>query len=64
MVTNMENYKKVEVLKNFEEPDNDVVKCSQHGKLHGYVHYAKKQLESRRCVTISGTVSWYNSIIP
>eukprot|EP00116_Pleurobrachia_bachei_P017910 sb/3478172/ len=50
----MEHYEKTTVTKNYVEPDNEVVKCSQHGRLHGFVHFAKKQLKSNRAVTISG----------
>ena len=50
----MENYEKKEVVKNFAELDSDVVKCGQHGKLHGYVHFSKKQLKEKQTVTISG----------
>ena len=54
MKAEMENYEKKEVIKNFNAADKDVVKCSQHGKLHGFVHFAKKQLNEKRTVTISG----------
>jgi hypothetical protein len=54
MNSEMENYEKKEVIKNFKVADKDVVKCSQHGKLHGFVHFSKKQLNEKRTVTISG----------
>ena len=54
MTIEMENYEKKEVIKNFKVADKDIVKCSQHGKLHGFVHFSKKQLNEKRTVTISG----------
>ena len=56
MTIDMENYEKKEVIKNFESSEKDVVKCSQHGKLHGFVHFSKKQLNEKRTVTLSGWV--------
>lgn len=53
-VDTMENYEKKDIIKNFKELDSNVVKCSQHGKLHGFVHFSKKQLNANKTVTISG----------
>ena len=60
----MENYEKKEVVKNFAELDSDVVKCGQYGKLHGYVHFSKKQLKEKQTVTISGNCKMLYDLNP
>ena len=56
LYTAMENYEKKDIVKSFPALDKDVVKCTQYGRLHGFIHFSKKLINDNRTVTLSGRI--------